>query len=505
MNSPRPYLRQQMQQQQAQHIHPHQFQQQFQPQNAYNNPHFQQGGQIGMAGYPNAPLHNMTTGVSPAPSLRIGNSSGMQASPATASTAPQHFSPSVCHQAQQQARLQQQPIYNNNCPVQQQHQQPTQAVIGNNGMRGVPQQTPGMPVCNGGQQGYGQQTNYIGQPTGQMNQALPAGSYNGNFNGNVPPCNNPAVIMNPNNGYVVNQCSHMAPANGNAAPGFNSPCSPCNGHHHHHHQQQVVCNPNPVNPTGHHWQPCYPTNNMPTAAGPQQQVPQAQMPYQQQQPWNGVAQPQVQQQQPMPYNGAMQTPLTQGGVNHYNGYSNNPSRLSQYNNNNNTQAPSLIQCQDVSQSQDFNRARAQENSQQLQQTTPAAPTATGTGNTAQAPGNMRPETYQRTLEYVQQCQTWATGPDNVKIASKENKPPQQPTEPVSKSAEQTSTVVVPAPGRALLSPGQDAVSSSTDRQEAAAALQPSTGSANQSNMVVTHMNTSLNSLMEETRFLQMIQ
>ena len=114
----------------------------------------------------------------------------------------------------------------------------------------------------------------------------------------------------------------------------------------------------------------------------------------------------------------------------------------------------------------------------------------GQTNAAPAPGNMRPETYQRTLEYVQQCQTWTTG-DSVK-AAKESKAAQGAAECVK--------VVSSVPGPA--SAGQDAVSSSTDRQDQA---NVSAMIMSASNMVVHDMNTSLNSLMQENRFLQMIQ
>lgn len=487
----RPMQSQQQSQQQAPQFH-----QQFQQ---YNNPAmmnniYQQSGQPGMAGYNNSPAH-MTPGVSPTPSVRMVAQAGMQASPAAATTAPQHFGPSVCHQIPSaQQKPQHHPAIYNNCPVQQ------QPAVNNAVVHGAvhgPQQ-PGVQGSNV-QQGY-QQPNFAGQ-TGPMNQT---GPYHGNFNGNMP-CNNTPGMMNPGNGYVMNQCGHMVPTgNGNPAGGFTSPCSPCNGHHHHH--QQPVCNGNVGHPPNNSWQQCYPSNNMQPVTGPlmHQQHQQQPMPYQQQQPWNSSMP--TAGQQPVTYN-SMQMAANNVAMNNYTGYANNPRTMAYNNNNNNQQTATAIQCQDVSQSQDFNRPRTQQsNGQQTNQVgTPAAATTTG-GATALAPGNMRPETYQRTLEYVQQCQTWATGTDNVKAASKENKPPQA-AEPATKGTEQTATVVV-ASARALLSPGQDAVSSSTDPQEpaAAAALPLSTGPAsNQSNMVVHDMNTSLNSLMQENRYLQMIQ
>ena len=165
----------------------------------------------------------------------------------------------------------------------------------------------------------------------------------------------------------------------------------------------------------------------------------------------------------------------------------------------NSQVPTAIQCQDVSQSQDASRAReaAQAQAQGPSAAAPAAAPLTQVQGQTAAPGNMRPETYQRTLEYVQQCRSW-TG-DNIK-AAKENKPPQAAETAASNATAKTNDNAV----RALLSPGQDAVSSSTDRQDTSSAAAAPMAS-NASNMVVHDMNTSLNSLMQETRFLQMIQ
>ena len=471
-----------------------QFQQQQQQQmnNQYNPAMMGAGNHYpvqsnAMPGYNNgAPTQMVSAGISPTPSVR--NQLGMQASPALAATAPQHFGPSVCHLPQAQAgqpqgQQQPTPMYNNvvaNGAVAQQGQQPN--MVGCN----MQQQQNYSPAS------YGPQT----APVNAMNNAM---GYNNFNNASNMPCNNqPAMAMNNGNGYVMNQqCNHMQ--QGNPAQGFNNPCSPCNGHHHH--QPQPVCNNSPAN---NNWQCGYPGAN----TMPQQQ----QMPFQQQQNnghWNNAMQSAgtgpagPMNGQPMMYNMAMQTMQANGIMANYNGYTPRPPPYNQ--------VASAIQCQDVSQSQDFiNRVRVQEAGQagqvpstpiQQVNNVPVVPSASGTTT----PSNMRPETYQRTLEYVQQCQTWATGDNNNGRVAKENKPPQQ-----GASCEtMTKTTETAAIGRALLSPGQDAVSSSTDRQEAAAAaaaaLLPSAGSANQSNMVVHDMNTSLNSLMQENRYLQMIQ
>ena len=431
--NPRPYFRQMQQQHQTQQQHfqqqPqfHQFQQQ--QQQPYMGPYPHQAGQANMmAHYNNGPVQHVPVAPSTA---RMGTqpSAGMPVSPAVAATAPQHFGPQ-----QQQQKHPQQGMYNN-CPVQQ----PANAAM--------------MPVQQGN---YPQQPNYANQNGSPMP---------GGFNG--MPCNNNVAG---NNGYpAMNgyQCAH----NGNPTVGYTNPCSPCNGHHHQQPQQQPVCNTNNMagnNPAGNNWQPCYPAQQ---PMGFQQQ--------QKNQPavWNGSAMPQGQSgmMYNMPANSAQM-------MNHYNGY--NHPRPPPYNN---QHQPTMIQCQDVSQSQDINSQEAGQ---------PNGPVANATAaGTALAPGNMRPETYQRTLEYVQQCQTWATGTDK---GAKENKPPAAAESAVLKTAEQTTAPAGPAiAGRGMLSPGQDAVSSSTDRQEAAAVAA--------SNMVIGDMNTSLNQLMQENRFLQLIQ
>lgn len=99
---------------------------------------------------------------------------------------------------------------------------------------------------------------------------------------------------------------------------------------------------------------------------------------------------------------------------------------------------SEIQCKDISQSQ----------------MSPVIQNGSTNSNGTTTLG-MRQDTYQRTLEYVQNCQSWATNPDMVSSS----------THPLSKCNE----------------------------------------TAPSSNMVVNDMTSSLSSLLEENRFLQMIQ
>lgn len=110
-----------------------------------------------------------------------------------------------------------------------------------------------------------------------------------------------------------------------------------------------------------------------------------------------------------------------------------------------------IQCRDISQSSPNNGSMAQTNVNSVN-----VPLVTGNVR------GMRQDTYQRTLEYVQQCQSWA---------------------------------------------GSDMVSSSTHPlgtgSEASSLKGPLQGST--SNMVINDMTSSLTSLLEENRYLQMIQ
>ena len=430
-----------MQQQQHQQYQLHQ-------QMNYNHPSVHMPGNYAQSNIGLSPTYN-NIGISPAPPARMNPS--MQ-SPAAATTAPTFGQPT-----------QQQQMYNHcpmNSPMHQQQQ--------HNNTNGV-QQQPGNMAHGYVQQNYNQQSSNNGTVVMGANMG-----YN-NFNPTPQPCNN-SVGMNPGGNYMVNQCGHVNPNNA----GFSS--GTCN-----HPSTTPTCN----NMSGNNWQ-CYP-NNM---------VPGQQMPFQSNAGWNN----QMAGNQPTPISNQPQMMYNNMQTNSGTGSYNYP-RPPPY--------PTAIQCQDVSQSQDFNRARAAHNqnpntssnpnanlsahmnpnpnSNVIQNPSQNAPIANaGQTNAALAPGNMRPETYQRTLEYVQQCQTWTTG-DSVK-AAKENKPLQGADECVKP----VETAVPSSRG----SPGQDAVSSSTDRQDQTSV---SAMIMSASNMVVHDMNTSLNSLMQENRFLQMIQ
>ena len=125
------------------------------------------------------------------------------------------------------------------------------------------------------------------------------------------------------------------------------------------------------------------------------------------------------------------------------------------------------------------------NSTQQQMPAPAAvpaakdPKAAGAG--AKTNVEMQPEAYQRTLEYVQQCQSWSNtsvmSPDSSNGAKPKRSPPH-----------------------------------SADGAAAAAAMPPPMNGAmparpadNTSNMIIGDMSSSMNILNEETRFLHMMQ
>jgi len=93
---------------------------------------------------------------------------------------------------------------------------------------------------------------------------------------------------------------------------------------------------------------------------------------------------------------------------------------------------------------------------------------------------MRQDTYQRTLEYVQQCRSWA--------AEKPVAAPGPASNPLSPDS---STEPMPPPPKA--------------EPVAAAAATPVPGVHETSNMVVNDMTSSLSSLLEENRYLQLIQ
>lgn len=110
----------------------------------------------------------------------------------------------------------------------------------------------------------------------------------------------------------------------------------------------------------------------------------------------------------------------------------------------------------------------------------AAATATSAAATAGNKTNveMQPEAYQRTLEYVQNCQnSWSMSPDSSNGAKPKRSPPHSAD---NASASAAASAVMPPPQAA-----------------------PSAPQTN--NMIIGDMSSSMNLLSEETRFLHMMQ
>ena len=93
---------------------------------------------------------------------------------------------------------------------------------------------------------------------------------------------------------------------------------------------------------------------------------------------------------------------------------------------------------------------------------------------------MQPEAYQRTLEYVQQCQSWSSGPTGAAGAKHKRSPPHSTQD----------GAVMPPPGPASLAPGAPGAN-----------LQDNSSN----NMVIGDMTSSMNLLNEENRFLHLMQ
>merc|ERR1719445_311679 len=132
------------------------------------------------------------------------------------------------------------------------------------------------------------------------------------------------------------------------------------------------------------------------------------------------------------------------------------------------------------------------NTQQQMPVSAAAKDSAKRGSTAGAAGGntknveMQPEAYQRTLAYVQQCQSWSSGP----VMSPDSSQPNNGAKPKTRSPAQAAgapsdqgTGVMPPP-----------MASMTPR--------PATEAGN---MIIGDMSSSMNILTEENRFLHMMQ
>ncbi|XP_065076252.1 transcriptional activator cubitus interruptus-like [Ochlerotatus camptorhynchus] len=110
-------------------------------------------------------------------------------------------------------------------------------------------------------------------------------------------------------------------------------------------------------------------------------------------------------------------------------------------------------------------------------TVASPPAAAAAATAAAAPGTMGSDTYQRTLEYVQNCQNWVESAADMVSSST------HPTGTTGATATAATTTAPPPPP-----------------PTAAAAA-----AAASSNLVINDMSTSLSSYFEEDRYLQMIQ
>jgi len=120
-------------------------------------------------------------------------------------------------------------------------------------------------------------------------------------------------------------------------------------------------------------------------------------------------------------------------------------------------------------------------------------------NASTVPG-MQPEAYQRTLEYVQQCQSWSGNDCNNMISpdSSSSKGGAKPKQSPGHTGSDAQVMPPPNPAQS----NQLAANSGS----VTPAQGDSTPKAQESNnMVIADMSSSLNTLMEENRYLQMMQ
>ena len=128
---------------------------------------------------------------------------------------------------------------------------------------------------------------------------------------------------------------------------------------------------------------------------------------------------------------------------------------------------------------------------------------------------MQPEAYQRTLEYVQQCQSWSStsvvSPDSSSVNNGAKQKQQSPGHPGADAQAMPPPAAMGsgAPSLAQMAPQSGAM---TPRHApAGAAATPVMGEApkqaqdSSSNMVIADMSSSMNTLMEENRYLHMMQ
>lgn len=115
---------------------------------------------------------------------------------------------------------------------------------------------------------------------------------------------------------------------------------------------------------------------------------------------------------------------------------------------------------------------------------------------------MQPEAYQRTLEYVQQCQSWSNtsvmSPDSSSVNGA--KPKRSPAHPGADAQAMPPPAAMGSGAPvAQMTPQNGAAPSSVMGET------PKPAQDSSSNMVIADMSSSMNTLMEENRFLHMMQ
>lgn len=125
---------------------------------------------------------------------------------------------------------------------------------------------------------------------------------------------------------------------------------------------------------------------------------------------------------------------------------------------------------------------------------------------------MQPEAYQRTLEYVQQCQSWSStsvvSPDSSSVPGAKQK--QSPGHPGA-DAQAMPPPAAMGSGAPLAQMAPQSGTMTPRHAPGGAAATPVMGEApkqaqdSSSNMVIADMSSSMNTLMEENRYLHMMQ
>ncbi|XP_046391714.1 transcriptional activator cubitus interruptus [Ischnura elegans] len=158
----------------------------------------------------------------------------------------------------------------------------------------------------------------------------------------------------------------------------------------------------------------------------------------------------------------------------------------------NNRAAQEIQCRDISQSSTMNSV---------------VQNRTSTG-IEPPPGGMRPEAYQRTLEYVQQCRSWTASSHNTEGCTPGNITLSPDCDSAVTSSTEAGSRIPGGPGY------RDTTTQACSMSQAIMPVNKPCGNSSMgdgncllqtSNMVINDMSSSLTSLLEENRYLQMMQ